>query len=94
MRCCVRDEGWLPGRYHHLDGMDPGPPPHEITVWIGAYKPRMLRLAGQHPDGWTAQLGPFQPRPAWQAASALIDEAAAEAGRDPAAISSAVGWGE
>jgi len=30
--------------------------------------------------------GPYQPRPAWQAASALIDEAAAEAGRDPAEI--------
>jgi alkanesulfonate monooxygenase SsuD/methylene tetrahydromethanopterin reductase-like flavin-dependent oxidoreductase (luciferase family) len=78
---------WLPGRYHHLDGMPPGPPAaHPIPIVLGAYKPRMLRLTGQHADGWIAQLGSFQPRPAWQAASALIDEAAAAAGRDPAHI--------
>ena len=35
------------GRYHTVDGAQPGPPPvHDIELWLGAYKPRMLRLTG------------------------------------------------
>jgi alkanesulfonate monooxygenase SsuD/methylene tetrahydromethanopterin reductase-like flavin-dependent oxidoreductase (luciferase family) len=75
------------GAYHHVDGMLPGPAPaHDMPIWLGAYKPRMLRLAGRKADGWAAMLGRVKSRAQWQAASAVIDEAAAEAGRDRAAI--------
>jgi hypothetical protein len=57
-----------------------------VPVWLGAYKPRMLRLLGQKADGWAAMLGRVQSRAQWQSASAIIDEAAAEAGRNPADI--------
>src|SRR4051812_28271900 len=41
------------GRYYSVDGFEPGPPPaHPIGVWLGAYKPRMLRLVGEKADGW------------------------------------------
>ena len=31
------------GRHYTVAGLHPGPPPaHEIGIWIGAYKPRML----------------------------------------------------
>jgi alkanesulfonate monooxygenase SsuD/methylene tetrahydromethanopterin reductase-like flavin-dependent oxidoreductase (luciferase family) len=75
------------GSYHHVDGMKPGPAPaHDMPLRLGAYKPRMLRLAGRKADGWAALLGRVQTRAQWQAASAIIDEAAAEAGRNPADI--------
>jgi alkanesulfonate monooxygenase SsuD/methylene tetrahydromethanopterin reductase-like flavin-dependent oxidoreductase (luciferase family) len=75
------------GTYHHVDGMPPGPAPaHDMPIWLGAYKPRMLRLTGRKANGWAAMLGRVQSRAQWQAASAVIDEAATEAHRDPAAI--------
>ena len=45
----------------------------------------MLRLTGRKANGWAAMLGRVQNRAQWQAASAVIDEAATEAHRDPAA---------
>lgn len=74
------------GRHYTLRGAKPGPmSPHPIGIWLGAYKPRMLRLTGRVADGWIptlayaspAELGPM---------SQIIDEAARTAGRDPAAI--------
>ena len=68
---------WLPGRYHHLGGMRPGPlTAHPVPIWVGACKPRMLRLTGQKADAWTAALGRIQDRHQWQAASAVIDQSA------------------
>ena len=33
------------GRYYRVDGAKRGPAPaHDIGIWLGAYKPRMLRL--------------------------------------------------
>ncbi len=41
------------GRHYTVDGADPGPPPaHDIEIWLGAYKPRMLQLTGAKADGW------------------------------------------
>lgn len=42
-----------PGRFHHLDGVAPGPAPaHPIGIWVGSYKPRMLALTSRLADGW------------------------------------------
>lgn len=77
----------IPGTYHRITRLDRGPAPaHTIPIWVGAYKPRMLRLVGHHADGWTAALGRLQTRQQWQSGSAIIDHSAAEAGRSPADI--------
>jgi alkanesulfonate monooxygenase SsuD/methylene tetrahydromethanopterin reductase-like flavin-dependent oxidoreductase (luciferase family) len=74
------------GRHYRLSGVKPGPAPaHPIGIWLGAYKPRMLRLVGTHADGWIPSLGYASP-PELEAGNARIDEAAAAAGRDPGQI--------
>ena len=74
------------GEFHHVDGAKRGPAPaHDIPIWVGAYKPRMLSLVGRKADGWL----PSQPylRPGdLPRANAAIDEAAVAAGRDPGDI--------
>ncbi|MBX6767167.1 MAG: LLM class flavin-dependent oxidoreductase, partial [Actinomadura rubrobrunea] len=38
----------LDGAYYRVDGAKRGPAPaHDIGIWLGAYKPRMLRLVGR-----------------------------------------------
>src|SRR6202030_2317097 len=46
------------GKYYRLEGARPGPQPvHEIGIWVGAFKPRMLRLVARKADGWLPSLG-------------------------------------
>ncbi len=59
-----------------------GGPAHEIGIWIGAYKPKLLALTGRLADGWVPSL-PYLPPDEVPAAQARIDEAAADAGRAP-----------
>src|SRR4029078_12270369 len=41
------------GEHYTVDGAKPGPPPApDIEIWLGAYKPRMLRLTGATANGW------------------------------------------
>ena len=41
------------GDHYRLHGAHPGPrAPHRIGIWLGAYKPRMLRLTARLADGW------------------------------------------
>jgi alkanesulfonate monooxygenase SsuD/methylene tetrahydromethanopterin reductase-like flavin-dependent oxidoreductase (luciferase family)/hemerythrin-like domain-containing protein len=74
------------GTYYEIDGAEPGPPPaHDIEIWLGAYKRRMLRLTGAKADGWIPSLGyvELEQLPDMNAA---IDEAATNAGRRPEEI--------
>lgn len=74
------------GDYYHLDGVQRGPvPAHDIPIWVGALKPRMLRLIGHKADGWLPSIG-FMKQGEFQAGNRIIDEAAQEAGRDPREI--------
>lgn len=74
------------GRYYSLDGAQPGPrPAHQIAVWLGAYRKRMLALTGRAADGWIPSLGYASPEELG-AMNAAIDSAAEQAGRTPAAI--------
>ncbi|HEX3629872.1 MAG TPA: LLM class flavin-dependent oxidoreductase [Candidatus Dormibacteraeota bacterium] len=74
------------GRHYSVRGLHPGPAPaHPIGIWVGAYRPRMLRLIGRLADGWVPSLGYVQPD-ALPAMNALIDETAGVAGRDPKEI--------
>ena len=46
------------GDYYRLNGAQRGPmPTHDIPIWVGAYKPWMLRLTGQKADGWLPSIG-------------------------------------
>jgi alkanesulfonate monooxygenase SsuD/methylene tetrahydromethanopterin reductase-like flavin-dependent oxidoreductase (luciferase family) len=55
-----------------------GPP-----IWLGGSGPRMLRLTGEHFDGWL----PFSPTPADYASGLrVVHESAERAGRDPASV--------
>jgi hypothetical protein len=84
---------WSPGRTPRLDGAHyslrgakSGPfPVHPIGIWLGAYKRRMLQLTGRAADGWLPSLGYAAPEEL-PAMNAVIDEAAAEAGRAPADV--------
>jgi FAD/FMN-containing dehydrogenase len=74
------------GRFHAVKGAKRGPAPaHDIPIWLGAYKPRMLRLTGTSADGWLPSLAYLQPGDL-QRGNATIDEAAEKAGRSPAEI--------
>ncbi|GAA3931538.1 LLM class flavin-dependent oxidoreductase [Actinomadura viridis] len=74
------------GRYYRLDGGGPGlRPAHRIGVWLGVTGPRALALAGRVADGWIAPSERVPPGRLLEAQQ-RIDEAAAEAGRDPAEI--------
>jgi hypothetical protein len=74
------------GRYYSVLGARPGPKPaHRIGIYVGAYRPRMLRITGRLADGWIPSFSYLAPN-ALDAAHKLIDEAALEAGRSPSAI--------
>lgn len=45
------------GIYYQVNGAKRGPAPaHDIGIWIGAYKPRILKLTGRLADGWLPSL--------------------------------------
>ncbi len=47
------------GEHYSARGLRPGPAPsHRIGIWLGAYRPRMLRITGRLADGWLPSLGP------------------------------------
>jgi alkanesulfonate monooxygenase SsuD/methylene tetrahydromethanopterin reductase-like flavin-dependent oxidoreductase (luciferase family) len=74
------------GTHYAVKGLHAGPSPvHEVEIWLGAYKPRMLRVTGRLADGWLPSMGYADPE-ALAALNAIIDEAATAAGRGPVAI--------
>ncbi|MBO3744844.1 LLM class flavin-dependent oxidoreductase [Streptosporangiaceae bacterium NEAU-GS5] len=74
------------GEFYRLGGARPGPiPVHDVGIWLGAYKPRMLELTGRLADGWLPS-APYLPPDQLKAANQRIDDAAESAGRSPAAV--------
>jgi alkanesulfonate monooxygenase SsuD/methylene tetrahydromethanopterin reductase-like flavin-dependent oxidoreductase (luciferase family) len=70
------------GEHYKVRGAKRGPEPaHDVSIWLGAYKPRMLRLTGEKADGWLPSLAYFKPG-GLERGNQIIDEAAAGAGRD------------
>jgi alkanesulfonate monooxygenase SsuD/methylene tetrahydromethanopterin reductase-like flavin-dependent oxidoreductase (luciferase family) len=75
------------GAYYQVNGAKRGPAPaHRISIWLGAYKPRMLRLTGRKADGWLPSLGYIKSLAEIAEANAIIDEATQQAGRAPTAV--------
>ena len=76
----------LDGAHHRAVGLHSGPAPaHPVAVWVGALKPRMLRLTGRLADGWLPSQG-YAPPDTLGPMNARIDEAAVAAGRAPEAV--------
>ena len=75
------------GTFYAVDGAKRGPAPaHDIPIWLGALKPRMLRLIGRKADGWLPSLAYMRSVDDLAGANARIDDAAQAAGRSPAAV--------
>jgi hypothetical protein len=73
----------LAGPHYPLSGAKPGPfPVHDVGIWVGAYKERMLRLTGELAEGWLPS-APYAPPEQLAAMNAVIDDAAVAAGRAP-----------
>ena len=73
------------GKHYRLAGALGEAPVHDIGIWVGAFKPRMLRLVGRLADGWWPTVPALKPGDL-TVGNAVIDAAAAQAGRDPRAI--------
>jgi len=74
------------GEHYQAIGLRPGPvPTRPIPIWLGAYKPRMLRVTGRLADAWIPSLGYAEPG-ALRGMNDVIDAAALKAGRSPASI--------
>ncbi|MDQ7905143.1 LLM class flavin-dependent oxidoreductase [Phytohabitans sp. ZYX-F-186] len=74
----------IAGRHYRVDGLRRGPAPaHDIAIWVGAYRPRMLRLVGRAADGWLPSLPRLADAGQLAEGNAIIDEAATAAGRSP-----------
>lgn len=73
------------GAYHRVTAAGLAPPPVQrpVPVWFGGQSEKAYRRAGRLADGWFPQMGPG---PELEEAKSVVHEAAAEAGRDPAAI--------
>ncbi|MER7369583.1 LLM class F420-dependent oxidoreductase [Nonomuraea wenchangensis] len=73
------------GEDHRVSGagLAPLPVQRPIPVWFGAQSPPAYRRAGRLADGWFPQM---LPGPELDQAKAMVEEAAAQAGRDPSAL--------
>ncbi|HEU5109772.1 MAG TPA: LLM class flavin-dependent oxidoreductase, partial [Micromonosporaceae bacterium] len=71
------------GDHYRAPAVRPGPrPAHDIELWLGVLGPRAARLVGAKADGWSVS-APYVPPDRLRSLNAIIDEAAAEQGRDP-----------
>jgi alkanesulfonate monooxygenase SsuD/methylene tetrahydromethanopterin reductase-like flavin-dependent oxidoreductase (luciferase family) len=77
------------GAHYRVRGAPRGPAPaHDVGIWVGVGRPRMLRLVGRMADGWSVPVRLFLPGgpPALAEPNRLIDEAAAAVGREPSDV--------
>jgi probable F420-dependent oxidoreductase len=83
------------GRYETVTGagLRPLPVQRPIPIWFGAQSERAYARAGRLADGWFPQV---PPGPRLDEARAIVEQAAAAAGRDPAQIGmeGRVSWGD
>ncbi len=76
----------LDGEHYPVRGLHGGPQPaHEVPIWLGAYKPRMLRATADLADAWIPSMGYADPAELG-ALNAVIDERAEANGRGVQAV--------
>lgn len=75
------------GESCRVTGLDPSPVPVP-RIWTGSVGPRSLAVTGRLADGWIPGRASDWLSPLYRESRALVDDAAAAAGRDPAEIAS------
>lgn len=77
----------FPGKYYHLESAQAGPSPsHQISIWTGAFGPRMMELIGRLSDGWVSPLSTYTSNDETRTRQRQIDESAKKNGRSPTSI--------
>ena len=77
----------FPGKYYQLQSAQAGPSPyHNIGIWIGATRPKMMELIGRSGDGWVIPLTSYMSSDEIRAAQQLINAAGKKSGRSPESI--------
>jgi alkanesulfonate monooxygenase SsuD/methylene tetrahydromethanopterin reductase-like flavin-dependent oxidoreductase (luciferase family) len=72
----------FPGKYYQLDNAQAGPGPHhDIKIWLGAARPRMMELIGRIGDGWVIPLNTYMSREEVRSSQQLINASAEKSGR-------------
>jgi alkanesulfonate monooxygenase SsuD/methylene tetrahydromethanopterin reductase-like flavin-dependent oxidoreductase (luciferase family) len=72
----------FPGKYYQLDNAQAGPSPHHnIKIWLGAARPRMMELIGRTGDGWVIPLNTYMSHEEVRASQKLINASAKKKGR-------------
>ncbi|HEX6445644.1 MAG TPA: LLM class flavin-dependent oxidoreductase [Streptosporangiales bacterium] len=70
-----------------IRGYEAGPPVTEpVEIWLGARARRMLGVVGRASDGWLSPISSWLRPSMVPGLTAVIDDAAEAAGRDPAAV--------
>ncbi len=81
------------GTWFRIGGAEVRPAPvRPIPLWLGAYGPRMLDLAGRKADGWVPSLWALDPDSAYRGLE-RVRAAASRAGRNPGALTYAYNLG-
>jgi alkanesulfonate monooxygenase SsuD/methylene tetrahydromethanopterin reductase-like flavin-dependent oxidoreductase (luciferase family)/FAD/FMN-containing dehydrogenase len=74
---------YVDGEHYRVVGAKRGPEPaHDVSIWLGALKPRMLRLIGRKADGWLPSYS-YMEEGDLERGNLIIDQAAIQEGRDP-----------
>lgn len=95
-RLWTEDAVTFQGDFHTVTGagLNPRPVQQPIPIWYGGESPVAYRRAGRLADGWIPDN--MLPGAALDAAKAVVEEAARDAGRDPASVGmqGRVKWGK
>ena len=77
----------FPGKYYKLENAQAGPSPyHQISIWTGAFGPRMMELIGKLSDGWVSPLSTYTSNDETKTRQQQIDDSAKKNGRSSASI--------
>src|SRR5213594_414671 len=77
----------FPGKYYRLDNAQAGPSPyHQVSIWTGAFGPRMMEVIGRLADGWVSPLSTYTSNEETRTRQRQIDESAKKNGRPPGSI--------
>ena len=77
----------FPGKYYRLDNAQAGPSPyHQVSIWTGAFGPRMMKVIGRLSDGWVSPLSTYTSDDETKTRQQQIDESAKKNGRSPDSI--------
>ncbi|HZY46743.1 MAG TPA: LLM class flavin-dependent oxidoreductase, partial [Candidatus Bathyarchaeia archaeon] len=77
----------FPGKYYRLENAQAGPSPyHPVSIWTGAFGPRMMEMIGRLTDGWVSPLSTYTSNDETRTRQRQIDVSAKKNGRSPDSV--------